>query len=111
MLPQDHFMTPHLYKRTSPRFPYYIYLAAGLFIGLSLVSCSLSPWIKTDGDEIHEVTPAEQAECVHQVNQASKGEVLDQKTLKQRIEQCMLDKGYHRRQWWELNDLHWNVPT
>lgn len=72
---------------------------------LILVSCgsSRSPWMKADG---HEVGPREQLECVHQVNQTNKGTVLGQKVLKQRIEQCMLDKGYHRRQWWLLNDMH-----
>ena len=99
-------MTFHLYKRTSLRLHYCIYLAAGLFIGLSLVSCSRSPWMKTDGLE---VSPTEHVECAKQVQQNSKGEVLEQEVLEQRIEQCMLDKGYQRRPWWRLNDMHWHI--
>ncbi len=91
---------------TSLRFPYRMYLAAGLFIGLSLVSCSRSPWMKTDG---HEVSPTEQLECTNQIQQNSNGEVFEQEVLEQRIEQCMLDKGYQRRPWWLLNDMHWHL--
>ena len=101
-------MTSHLYKRTSLRLPYCIYLAAELFIVLSLVSCSRSPWMKTDG---HEVSPREHLECSQQIQQNSNGEVFEQKVLEQRIEQCMLDKGYRRRPWWQLNDMHWHIKN
>ena len=77
-----------------------------LFLGLSLVGCSRSPWMKPDG---HEVTPTEHVECAKQVQRASKEEALEQDVLALRIEQCMLDKGYHRRPWWLLNDLHWDI--
>jgi len=29
--------------------------------------------------------------------------------MEQRIEQWMMDKGYHRRPWWLLNDMHWHI--
>lgn len=96
----------HYRYSTSLRLPYRMYLAAGLFIGLSLVSCSRSPWMKTDG---HEVSPTEQLECTNQIQQNSNGEVFEQEVLEQRIEQCMLDKGYQRRPWWLLNDMHWHL--
>jgi len=99
-------MTSHFYKRTSLRFPYYLFLAAGLFISLSLLSCSRSPWMKIDG---HEVSPTEHLECAKEVQQNSRGEVFEQRVLEKRIEQCMLDKGYHRRPWWLLNDMRWDI--
>ena len=82
------------------------FLAFGLLLGLSLVGCSRSPWIKSDG---HEVSATEHLECAQEVQQNRKGEEIDQKVLEKRIEQCMIDKGYHRRPWWLLNDLHWRV--
>ncbi len=70
------------------------------------IGCSRSPWMKTDG---REVAPSEQSECAKQVQKLSKGEALEQSVLEQRIEQCMLDKGYKPRPWWLFNDLHWHV--
>ncbi len=92
---RDHF----LYRQST-------FLAFGLLLGLSLFGCSRSPWIKSDG---HEVSATEHLECAQEVQQNRKGEELDQKVLEQRIEQCMIDKGYRRRPWWLLNDLHWRV--
>jgi len=87
-----------------------IFLGSILLLTFFSNGCSRSPWMKTDG---HEVTPREELECVQQVQEHSKGEVLDQEVREQRIEQCMLDKGYARRPWWSLNDLHWHIkkPT
>jgi len=62
--------------------------------------------MKTDG---HEVSPTEHLECAKEVQQNSKGEVLEQGVLEKRIEQCMLDKDYHRRPWWLLNDMRWDI--
>ena len=62
--------------------------------------------MKPDG---HEVSPNEHVACAQDIQRASKDEVLEQKVLEQRIEQCMLDKGYKRRPWWLLNDLHWHL--
>jgi hypothetical protein len=88
-----------LYRRST-------FLAFGLLLGLSLFGCSRSPWVKTDE---HEVSATEHLECAQEVQQNRKGEELDQKVIEKRIEQCMIDKGYHRRPWWLLNDLHWQV--
>ena len=57
--------------------------------------------------------PKEQLECAHYVHQSDKEEIFDQELLEQRIEQCMLDKGYKHRPWWSLKDLHWDFkePT
>ncbi len=92
---RDHF----LYRQST-------FLAFGLLLGFSLFGCSRSPWIKSDG---HEVSATEHLECAQEVQQNRKGEEIDQKVLEKRIEQCMIDKGYHRRPWWLLNDLHWRV--
>ena len=63
--------------------------------------------MKTDG---HEVGAREQLECVHEVQQFNtQEEVFEQEVLEKRIEQCMLDRGYKRRPWWLLNDLHWHI--
>ena len=70
------------------------------------MGCSRSPWIKPDG---HEVSATEHLECAQEVHQKRKGEELDQKVIEKQVEQCMLDKGYRRRPWWLLNDLHWQV--
>ncbi len=91
-----------LYRRST-------FLAFGLLLGLSLFGCSRSPWIKLDGHEVHEVSPAEHLECAQEIQQNRKGEEFDQKVIEKRIEQCMMDKGYRRRPWWLLNDLHWKV--
>lgn len=103
-------MTSHTYTCTSIRLPYDIFLTTILFLGLSLIGCSRSPWIKADG---HEVSPPEHLECAQQVKTNSHGEGLEQEILKQRIEQCMVDKGYRRRPWWLLNDTHVTIrePT
>ena len=70
------------------------------------MGCSRSPWMKSDGQE---VSPAEHLECAKEVQQVSKSEALEQEVLEQRIEQCLLNRGYHRRPWWLLNDLHWHL--
>lgn len=59
--------------------------------------------MKPDG---HEVSPNEHVECAKEVQVASKDEVSEEGMLARRIEQGLLDKGYHRRPWWLLNDLH-----
>ena len=81
-----------------------------LLLGLSLTGCSRSQWIKTDEQgEAHELAPREQLECAQQVQQYTKEEAFEQEDIEQRIEQCMVDKGYKRRPWWLLNDLHWHL--
>ena len=90
---------------TSP-FPYFAILGGMLLLLIISTGCSRSPWMKPDG---HELSPTEQLECVRQVQHHSQGEVFEQEVLQQRIEQCMLDKGYKRRPWWLLNDLHWHI--
>ena len=77
-----------------------------LSFGLSLVGCSRSAWVKTNGQE---VLPEEQLECAQHVHQTSKEEIVEQEILEKRIEICMLDKGYKHRPWWLLNDLHWHL--
>ncbi len=77
-----------------------------LLIGPSLLACSRSPWIRTDG---REATPSDQLECAEQIHKRGEGEALDQETLEKRVEQCMLDRGYKRRPWWLFNDLHWHI--
>ncbi len=81
-------------------------IAIGLLLCVASFGCSRSTWMKSDG---HEAPPDEQVACVQQINRATKGEVIEQELLQQRIEQCMLDKGYHRRPWWLMNDLHWHI--
>lgn len=78
-----------------------------LLLGLSIVGCSRSLWVKADG---HEVSPNEQLECSIHVQEANKSQdYVDQVTLKQQIEQCMINKGYNQRPWWLLNDAHWRA--
>ena len=77
-----------------------------LFLLFSSSGCSRSPWVKPDG---HEVSSEEQIECVTLVDRTTRGDNLSQEALQNRIEQCMLDKGYQRRPWWLLNDLHWHI--
>ena len=99
-------MTLGLSKSTFWSFPSHPIIATSFLFCLLVMGCSRSPWMKADG---HEVPPSEQLECVQEVNRASEGEVLGQDILEQRIEQCMLDRGYHRRPWWLMNDLHWHI--
>lgn len=77
-----------------------------LFLLILGTGCSRSPWIKSDGGE---VSSEEQIECVTLVHRATPAESLNQEALQRRIEQCLLDKGYRRRPWWLLNDLHWHI--
>ena len=77
-----------------------------LLVGISFLGCSRSPWMRTDGKE---ATPSEELECAKTIQQGARGEVLDQKVMETRVEQCMLDRGYKRRPWWLLNDLHWDI--
>ena len=103
-------MTTHIVTHIPfQRFSFNIILLS-LSLGLLLVGCSRSSWIKTTGQE---VTPKEQLECLQDVQKSSKEEAFEQEILEQRIEQCMLDKGYKLRPWWLLNDLHWHIkkPT
>lgn len=93
-------------QRTTPKFGCAALSCGLLFLILISTGCSRSPWIKTDG---HEVSPTEHLECAHKIQQHSQGEALEQEVLAQRIEQCMLDKGYKRRPWWLLNDLRWDI--
>ena len=99
-------LKPQLTSPPTSPFPYSAILGGMLLLLLISTGCSRSPWMKTDG---HEVAPTEQLECVRQVQYHGQGEVFEQEVLEQRIEQCMLDKGYKRRPWWLLNDLHWHV--
>ncbi len=103
-------MTTHIFARITFQSPPFKILLITLFGALVLVGCSRSQWIKTDG---HEVSKREQLKCLEQVQQQSKGEVFEQGVLEQKINQCLLDKGYKRRPWWLLNDLHWHIkePT
>ena len=96
----------HFTYPVSPQSSYSAILGGILSLILITGGCSRSPWIKTDG---HEVSPTEHLECAHDIQQHSQGEALDQEVLTQRIEQCMLDKGYKRRPWWLLNDLRWDI--
>ncbi len=77
-----------------------------LLLSLSFLGCSRSPWVKTDG---HEATPSDELECVKTVHDQAGDEVLDQDVIETRVEQCMLDRGYKRRPWWLMNDLHWHI--
>ncbi len=93
------------FRNIEAHFPRFSLLGAALLFAFSAIGCSRSAWIQSDG---HEVPPREQVECVRQVQEYSKGEILEQELLEHRIEQCMLDKGYKRRPWWLMNDLHWH---
>ncbi len=101
--------TPIL-SRISFRSPPFKILLITLFGGLALMGCSRSQWIQIDG---HEVSKTEQLKCAQQVQQQNKEKVFEQDVLEQKIKQCLLDKGYKRRPWWLLNDLHWHIkqPT
>ncbi len=81
-----------------------------LSLGLSLTGCKRSLWIKPDG---REVLPREQLACAEYVHQSPKEDIVEQEILEQRIEQCMLDKGYQHRPWWSFKDFHWDLkePT
>ena len=103
-------MSKHLVAQILlPKFPLSI-AALLLLLGLSFSGCSRSAWIRTDVQGVaHEVAPREQLECAQRLQQDTKEWVLEQEIIEQRIEQCMLDKGYQRRPWWLLNDLHWHL--
>ncbi len=73
---------------------------------LAISACSRSAWIKSDG---HEVAPAEQLACAEEILETEENQVLDHVELQPKIEACMQTKGYHRRPWWLLNDLHWDT--
>ena len=78
-----------------------------LIIGLfALSGCSRSAWMKSDG---REVAPKEQLACAEEIGGDKANQVLDHDELQPKIEDCMLAKGYHRRPWWLLNDLHWDA--
>jgi len=77
-----------------------------IFLGVFLVGCSRSPWVKDDGNE---VSPKDHVACAQVVQRESQGEFLENEILTERIEKCMVDRGFHRRPWWQLNDLHWHV--
>lgn len=62
--------------------------------------------MKSDG---HEVAPKEQLACAEEIGGDKANQVLDHDELQPKIEDCMLAKGYHRRPWWLLNDLHWDT--
>ncbi|MDH5429106.1 MAG: hypothetical protein OEY57_13155 [Nitrospirota bacterium] len=104
--PQTMPLTPRANQRTSSQRFYSALFGVMVVLILINSGCSRSPWIKTDG---HEVSPTEHLECAHNIQRHSQGEVLEQEVLTQRVEQCMLDKGYKRRPWWLLNDLRWDI--
>ena len=62
--------------------------------------------MKEDG---REVAPNEQLACAEEIGSAPENQALIHHELQPKIEACMKAKGYHRRPWWLLNDLHWNV--
>ena len=65
----------------------FCFLSLFFLIGLSMVGCTRSLWVKSDG---HEVSPNEQLECSLHVQETNNGQdYVDQETLKQQIEQCM----------------------
>ncbi|WP_447971284.1 hypothetical protein [Nitrospira sp. M1] len=73
---------------------------------LTLTACSRSAWMKADG---REVSPNEQLTCAEEVGELPENHALNHDELQPKIEACMKGKGYHRRPWWLLNDLHWNI--
>lgn len=88
------------------RIKYGIWLGIGFILCLAISSCSRSAWMKSDG---REVAPKEQLACAEEVGGATQNQSLDHDELQPKIEECMQAKGYHRRPWWLLNDLHWEV--
>ncbi|GJL66582.1 MAG: hypothetical protein NPIRA05_15530 [Nitrospirales bacterium] len=62
--------------------------------------------MKPDG---REVSPYEQLTCAEEVREMPENHALNHDELQPKIESCMEGKGYHRRPWWLLNDLHWDI--
>ncbi|GJL51305.1 MAG: hypothetical protein NPIRA01_25320 [Nitrospirales bacterium] len=88
------------------RFTGTIWIGIILILGLLLTGCSRSAWMKPDG---REVSPYEQLTCAEEVREMPGNHALNHDELQPKIESCMEGKGYHRRPWWLLNDLHWNI--
>ncbi|MCA9472500.1 MAG: hypothetical protein MRJ96_16760 [Nitrospirales bacterium] len=83
-------------------------LSLGLCVvfGVILGACSRSAWMKPDG---REVSPNEQLACAEEIREAPENRTLNHDEIQPKIDNCMKAKGYHRRPWWLLNDLHWNI--
>ena len=79
-----------------------------LMLFLFMCGCSRSAWMKLDGNE---VSPKEQLSCAEEIGEAPENRSLDYEELQPKIEACMLNKGYQRRPWWHMKDLHWNVHS
>ena len=83
-----------------------LFLGLTIFVCVMLGACSRSAWMKADG---HEVSPNEQLACAEEVRKAPENRALNHDEIQPKIDACMEAKGYHRRPWWLLNDLHWNI--
>ncbi|GJL61438.1 MAG: hypothetical protein NPIRA04_00920 [Nitrospirales bacterium] len=82
------------------------WIGSALVFCLLLTACSRSAWMKPDG---REVSPNEQLACAEEIRDMPENHALSHDELQPKIEACMTGKGYHRRPWWLLNDLHWNI--
>ena len=83
-----------------------VWLGFSILLCLTTSACSRSAWMKEGG---REVAPSEQLACAEEVGGAPENHALTHQELQPKIEACMKAKGYHRRPWWLLNDLHWNI--
>ena len=72
------------------------------FVLTKLAHCSVSPWMKPNGDE---VSPDEQLECTKEAQDKIKGSTITRDELVAKMESCMIERGYERRSWWQLNDM------
>ena len=68
-------------------------------------NCSRSAWVNASGER---VSPQEQLLCAQAAHKTENGIVTDQDELIANIESCMADKGYERREWWQVSDTECN---
>ena len=79
-----------------------ISLAGCTLMLTKLAHCSMSPWMKPNGDE---VSPDEQLKCTEEAQSKIEGPTITKDELVAKMESCMIEKGYERRSWWQLNDM------